>query len=205
MLEKTTIIFDLGNVVLTNDWHFDCPEKNEEFTKYFGVSEADMEKGWKANWPKYRLGKITEDEFWTGFLHKSGAQQLDINHAKKIWRTYQFEIENMLSLLTKLKRKHRLAALANIGKEWLDFKRAKFHLDDLFEHIIASGVVGYDKPHPKIYDLLLQKVGVSPQKCTYIDDLQSNLAPAEALGMKTILFSGQSELEKALARLQIKT
>ncbi|MFH0837160.1 MAG: hypothetical protein V1870_03455 [Candidatus Aenigmatarchaeota archaeon] len=41
-MKITTIIFDLGNVVLTNDWHYDCPEKDDEFTNCFGISNDDM-------------------------------------------------------------------------------------------------------------------------------------------------------------------
>ena len=41
----TTIVFDLGNVVLTNDWHYDCPEKFYAYSDYFGIGYDDMERG----------------------------------------------------------------------------------------------------------------------------------------------------------------
>lgn len=72
----TTLIFDLGNVVITNDWHYDCPEKDDEFSNYFGITEDDMERGWDAFWPKFSVGKMSENDFWAGFLKTAGAKKI---------------------------------------------------------------------------------------------------------------------------------
>lgn len=200
----TTLIFDLGNVVLTNDWHYDCPEKFQAYSDYFSITYDDMERGWNAFWPQFCIGEITEDEFWSGFLKTAGAKKMDINQAKKLWRDYQKQIQNMLDLLGKLKEHYRLAALTTISKEWLDYKREKYNLDSYFEVIVSSGYSGLAKPDPKIYRTFLKKLNVKPQECLFIDDSQRTLPPAEDLGIKTILFSGQSDLEKSLKKLGIK-
>lgn len=82
-MKITTIIFDLGNVVLTNDWHYDCPEKFQAYSDHFGITYDDMEKGWNAFWPQFCIGKITEDKFWRGFLETAGTKKIDIEQAKK--------------------------------------------------------------------------------------------------------------------------
>jgi len=200
----TTLIFDLGNVVLTNDWHYNCPKKFQAYSDYFGITYDDMERGWNAFWPQFCTGKITEDEFWNGFLKTAGTKKIDIMQAKKLWREYQKPIENMLYLLGRLKQHYRLAALATISREWLDYKREKHNLDSYFEVTVSSGYSGLAKPDPNIYRMVLEKLNVKPEECLFIDDSRRTLPPAEKLGMKTMLFSGQSDLEKNLKELGIK-
>ncbi|UCD04368.1 MAG: HAD family phosphatase [Candidatus Woesearchaeota archaeon] len=198
------IIFDLGNVVLANDWHHQYVQIYEDFSNYFNISYDNMERAWYAFWPQFKLGKMTEEEFWERFLQKAGAKNIDINHAKKLWRKYQHSIENMLDLLKKLKEHYRLAALANAGKEWLDHKKEKFRLNSYFEVIIGSGHVGLAKPDPKFYDLILKELKTDPKECLFVDDKERSLVPAEKLGMQTILFTNQKQLEKDLINLGIK-
>jgi len=200
----STIIFDLGNVVITNDWHYDCSAKYQAYSDYYGITYDDMERGWTAFWPKFLVGKITEDEFWNGFLKTAGAKTNDIEHAKKLWREYQKPIEDMFDLLGKLKQHYRLAALTTISREWLDYKREKYNLDSFFEVIVSSGYSGLAKPDPKIYRMLLEKLDVKPEECLFVDDSQRTLPPAKKLGIKTILFSGQSDLELNLKDFGIK-
>jgi len=200
----TTMIFDLGNVVLTNDWHYECPEKFQAYSDYFDITYDDMERGWWAFWPQFCTGKIMEDEFWRGFLETAGAKKIDIEHAKKLWRKYQKPMDHMLDLLGRLKQHYRLAALTTISKEWLDYKKEKYKLDSYFEVIVSSGYSGLTKPDPRIYEMVIERLNVKPEQCLFIDDSQKILSPAEKLGMKIILFSGQSDLERDLKKLGIR-
>jgi hypothetical protein len=72
------IFFDLGEVVFTNDWHYDCPEKFSAYSTYFGITYDQMEVGWKKAWPSYELGEISEDEFWRLFLTHAKSKTIDI-------------------------------------------------------------------------------------------------------------------------------
>ena len=199
----TTIIFDLGNVVLTNDWHFDCPEKDKEFSEAYGISSDEMDQAGNAFWPKYKMGLLTEDEFWELVLKKSGSNNTDPEKAKLLYLKYQGIIEEMPQLIKKLKKNNSICSLTNKGKEWIEFKTRKFHLNDLFDVIITSCHEGIAKPDREIYKILLKKMNIQPQNCIFVDDHKRNLVPAAQLGMKTILFSNQKELEKELRQIGI--
>jgi len=204
-MKITTIIFDLGNVLLTNDWHCGVEEKFQEYSDYFNITYDDMERGWKASFFDFMTGKISEDEFWRIFLQVAGANIIDIEHAKKLWRKYQRPIENVLGLLKKIKESNRyqLSALTTVSREWLDFKREKYDLDSFFEEIVSSGYSGLIKPDVGIYKLLLEKINKKPEECLFIDDSEKNLLPAKEIGMKTILFTNQEELERNLIELGV--
>ena len=197
------IIFDLGNVVLTNDHAFHSPEEIKEFCDYFGVTLDNLETAFTVSFSDYSLGKYSEDEFWQKYLFTARANKIDIEFAKNFWRKYQKENENMLSILAKLKKTYRLASLTTIPREWLEFKRKKFNLDDYFETIVSSSEVGVKKPSPKIYEIIIDKFNLNAQELLFIDDTQITLPPAQELGIKTILFRGQEDLEKELKKLDI--
>jgi putative hydrolase of the HAD superfamily len=68
-----------------------------------------------------------------------------------------------------------------------------------FDHVVESSKVGIRKPDPAIYRLACDALGVSPDRCVYLDDLGINCKPAAALGMAAIKVSGS---EQALADLE---
>ena len=47
-------------------------------------------------------------------------------------------------------------------------------------------IEGIRKPEPEIYRRAVQRLGVDPGSCAYLDDLGVNLKPARAMGMHTI-------------------
>ncbi len=59
-------------------------------------------------------------------------------------------------------------------------------LDDIFDVVIESAVVGLRKPDTAIYELTCTELGVSPPEAVFLDDIGANLKPARALGMHTI-------------------
>ena len=109
----------------------------------------------------------------------------------------------MLNLLDRLKGKFKIAALTTISKEWLDWKREKFNLDDYFSVYVSSGYSGIEKPNPKIYDLVLEELGVNAKECIFVDDKEGHLIPAKEKGMLTIKFTNQRELEARLRELGV--
>jgi len=56
----------------------------------------------------------------------------------------------------------------------------------LFDHVIESAKIGLRKPDPRIYKMMVEKLGVDPKRCVYLDDLGVNLKPAREMGMTTI-------------------
>jgi len=199
------LVFDFGNVVVTNDWNYTCPEKDKEFTSYFGVSMQDFKRGWDAAWPLIRIGKITENEFWQLFLTKSGVKNIDIPHAKILWRKYQSTIPGMISLIIRLRNRYTLVGCTDNGKEWVEFYKTKYHLNAYFDAIICSADVGDHKPNPKIYDQAIQQTGVKPEEILFIDDNDGPLEGAKKAGMNTLKFINSAQLEKELKEIDINT
>lgn len=58
---------------------------------------------------------------------------------------------------------------------------------EIFDATVISGDVGLHKPQAEIYELGAERIGVEPQACVFVDDLQENVAGAAAVGMAAIL------------------
>ncbi len=72
----------------------------------------------------------------------------------------------------------------------------------LFDAIIESSKAGVRKPDPKIYQMMCEQLGVTPDVCIYLDDLGINCKPAAALGMKAIKVV---DVDQTLAELSALT
>lgn len=74
---------------------------------------------------------------------------------------------------------------------WMrDIELAAYHLLDYFDARATSGDVGYMKPHPAIYQHVLQQLGVPPQQAVFVGDRPENdIAGANELGFVTVLMS----------------
>ena len=72
----------------------------------------------------------------------------------------------------------------------------------LFDHVIESAKIGLRKPDPRIYQMMVEALGVNPRRCVYLDDLGVNLKPAREMGMTTIKVVNAPQ---ALAELEVAT
>jgi HAD superfamily hydrolase (TIGR01509 family) len=66
-------------------------------------------------------------------------------------------------------------------------------MDDLFDGVVISGVVGIRKPAPEMYAMGAESIGLPPAACAFVDDLGFNLKPARELGMATVLHTDAAQ------------
>jgi putative hydrolase of the HAD superfamily len=62
-----------------------------------------------------------------------------------------------------------------------EYPRADF--PGLFDTVVLSGEVGMRKPEERIFLLAAETLGLAPQQCVFIDDIEVNVAAAVACGM----------------------
>lgn len=67
-----------------------------------------------------------------------------------------------------------------IHVEWLREQVPEF---SRWQPVIYSSDVGLLKPDPAIYRLVMERVGIAPQDALFVDDLEENVAGAQAIGM----------------------
>jgi putative hydrolase of the HAD superfamily len=90
-------------------------------------------------------------------------------------------------VLEELKKHYKLALITNGA---IDIQRHKIdgaNLGDFFDPTIISGEVGSGKPNPKLFQMALERLAVTPEETVMIgDSLSRDIGGARAVGIRTI-------------------
>jgi putative hydrolase of the HAD superfamily len=109
-----------------------------------------------------------------------------------------------LALARRLRPGYRTAILSNADQSL----RGRLHelgIHDLFDTVVSSAEEGVAKPEPEIYLRAAQRLGLPPEACVFVDDYDTNVRAAEALGMRGIVYRSDrgEDLATLLANLGV--
>ncbi|HYR11967.1 MAG TPA: HAD family hydrolase, partial [Longimicrobium sp.] len=104
---------------------------------------------------------------------------------KNLWGNVR---DRTVETLEELRRRgYRLGVISNAdgrAEQALDAVGLRGH----FELIVDSGLVGIDKPDPRIFHHALELMGVAPEEAVYVGDIyEIDVQGARAAGMRAIL------------------
>jgi HAD superfamily hydrolase (TIGR01509 family) len=92
-------------------------------------------------------------------------------------------------ILEYLSKKYKLAIITNGFNEVVVHKMKNCGLDKYFNHVQTSEDAGHQKPHPRIFQLVLEKFNVDAKNAVMIgDNLETDIAGGRNSGLHTILF-----------------
>ena len=90
--------------------------------------------------------------------------------------------------LDELRRSRVTLGVVSNYEAWLDDLLAALGVRDRFRVRVISGVDGIEKPDPRIYQLALDRAGVSAGEAVFVgDNPEFDVAPPAALGMFPVL------------------
>lgn len=113
--------------------------------------------------------------------------------------------EAMIELIKDLRTGgHRVGLLSNTHQEEIQPLLKRHDLTPLFDEIVISADVGLSKPDPKIFELMLERLGAEPAEAIFTDDNPKNVAGAETTGIKGVHFTTAESLRTELDKLGIK-
>ena len=95
----------------------------------------------------------------------------------------------------------RLIALTNWSAETFPHATERFGILRRFEAIVVSGIEGLLKPEPALYQLALERHGLSADSTVFIDDIPANVAAAATVGMAALNFTDAERLRADLVGL----
>jgi putative hydrolase of the HAD superfamily len=160
-------------------------------------------------YPLFELetGRMTEADFLgklAGQLSDQLGRTVEMHGFGEQYFQHLHPNQRMIDYMRELsERGYRLAICTNNVREWERLWRAKLPVDELFEVVVDSAFVGMRKPEPQIYELTLDRLGVSAESALLIDDIEFNCDAARALGIDAIWFRSTeqaiADVEAALA------
>jgi 2-haloacid dehalogenase len=191
------IIFDLGGVLI--DWNprylfkkiFSSEAEMEYFLKHVATSEWNAEQD---------AGRSLQEG--TAWLIQRFPQYSDAIRAyyERWEEMLGGEIQASLDIFYRLKAMHiyRLYALTNWSAETFLIARKRFAFLQDFDGIVVSGEEKTRKPFLDIYQRLIDRFQILPERSLFIDDVPENIEGAKQAGLHTCLFISPEALEEAL-------
>lgn len=109
--------------------------------------------------------------------------------------------DELIDIVKNLKRKnYKIALLSNNSTE-LRQKLIENEIIDLFDEIIISAEVGFQKPQPEIFDILFKRLEANPSEVIFVDDTPRSLENADKIGYIPILFKDNKSLKSELSSI----
>ncbi|MBX9599974.1 MAG: HAD-IA family hydrolase [Bryobacteraceae bacterium] len=190
----TTLLFDVGGVLLTNGW--DRERRNRAVEK-FRLDPVEFDRRHRVVDRDLEVGRITLDEYlaWTVF-HQPRSFTLEEFRA---FLCEQSEAHlPVIEFTRRLSGHYRLAALNNESAELNQYRITRFGLREIIPVFLSSCYLGARKPEIVFYENALRILQRSPEECVFIDDRAENLDPARLLGLNGIHFRGLDALRDEL-------
>ncbi len=124
----------------------------------------------------------------------------ELSDISEIFQNRLEKNEQLLNFIVAKKHEgSKIAVISNVAQYSFDqlFTREE---QQLFDEIILSGNEQVSKPNLRIFAIALERLGETAENCVMIDDAPENIAVAEKLGLRGILYqdfeSFKAELEK---------
>lgn len=113
-------------------------------------------------------------------------------------------IQATVDILRALKQAgYPVYGLTNWSAEKFRLFQPNYEFFTWFDEIVVSGEVRLIKPDPRIFALLLGKIGRKAEECVFIDDSLPNVLAAAQLGFKAIRYESSAQLKATLADLGV--
>jgi len=146
------------------------------------------DQGGQSNLDKVRrfyvpasLGQISADDFWRGV-------ELSADLEEEYLSLYRLSDGAAEFIRHPPGRVASLWGLSNDLERWSRRLRERNDVAEYFAGFLASGETGIRKPDPRVFELLLDRIGRPAGECVFVDDRAVNLRPAAELGLGVIQF-----------------
>lgn len=203
MSDISTILWDVGGVLLTNGW--DHKERAAVLAN-FNVDRTRFEEAHPEPNDEWEKGFISAEEYLqrTVFWEPrdfTAEQFLDAMKAES-----KLLPDSAIGILESLAASQQvdLGILNNEARELNDYRIEEFGFLGYFDFFFSSCYVGLRKPSPQIYRLALDVLQCEPSEVIFIDDRAGNIEAAKTLGINGIHYEGSQKLAATLTGFGIE-
>lgn len=202
MAEITTLLWDVGGVLLTNGWD---RRSRRRAAERFSLAWEEFSERHELVVPAFETGRMSLEEYLDRTVFYRSRP-----FGPEEFKAFMFEQSQShpetLRVAERLARagRHRMATLNNESLELNLYRIQRFGLRSLFGDFFSSCFLGVRKPDREMYTIALQILQRDPQECVFIDDREVNLECARAVGLTTIHYRTPEQLLTALARAGVE-
>jgi len=195
------VILDYGEVLS----YPPTVEHWDRMATIFNVDAGSFRQLWGRNRSFYDRGDVSYEAYWSEIAESTNTK-LQPEHLKVLspWDVEMWARLNPLMVewggqvgSSGLKT----GLLSNMPHDMISYARQNFAWLSRFDHKTFSAEERLIKPDPAIYQHSLDGLGVAASEALFVDDRESNIEGARALGIKAIRFQSVAQLKNDLERL----
>jgi HAD superfamily hydrolase (TIGR01509 family) len=179
------VLFDMDGVLLDS----------EEFITMAAMMMFS-EKGFQVNMSDFKpFTGMGENRFLGGVAEKYGIPfELEKDKARtytlyeQITKGKLQPLNGVMEFIDRCRRKHLKLAVATSADEIkmrINLRETGLK-EELFDILVNGLDVQHKKPHPEIYLLAAEKLGLKPAECLVVEDAISGMIAAKAAGCKCL-------------------
>ncbi len=180
------MLFDLTGVLTTSPWPNLTAAAGGNVELLVGAYHEDGDHPWH----RLERGEIGFAEWFqeVSALAQAAGVELDLTPMAAL-REEMVVFPHVVERVLELRRDgYKTALITNNVREGSNLWRSLIPVDELFDVVVDSSAEGVRKPNPAIFELALAKLGVAdPGDAVFLDDLESNVDAARAVGLRAIL------------------
>ena len=181
------IFLDVGGVLFSDDSYFDAL-----YEAIAGASPETTREAYDARFDSLRAGQkepFTE-ALMRAFVLDTSRHSAVRAAADARWEMHGYSHDELYpevpETLRTLSRRYKLACITN-HFSWVRDRARDAGFADLVSAWTISAELGLEKPDPAIFVHTLREAGVAPERAVMVGDrLDRDIAPAKALGMRTV-------------------
>ena len=195
------IVFDIGGVLADYRVEEFLAEKGFDGPMIKRILAASVKSPY---WGKFERGEVTEDEALAGFAESdpgiADELRLAFNSVEGMLTARDFTIP----LIESLKQAgYGVYYLSNYSKKAYDECGESLSFMPHMDGGIVSFQVGMTKPDPRMFQLFLDRFGLSAESCAFVDDTAENVQAARELGFAGVHFTDYGRLVADLNALGV--
>lgn len=195
----TTIIFDMGNVLIDFRWKALFEEMGLTGERFERMADATVRS---PAWNEFDRGVWTDEMILDAFI-KNAPEMEDVlrdfmsGYFPGLLRKYDYTDEWIDALKAK---GYKVYILSNFSRK--AYRECAKDLDYVAkaDGAVISYKINMIKPDPAIYTYLLETYDIDPAQAVFIDDTKENTDAAAKFGINTIVFTSKSAADKELAK-----
>jgi putative hydrolase of the HAD superfamily len=193
------VIFDIGGVLeLTPPTRW-----QERWLTTLGLARRELEARLDPIFRGGSIGASTLSEVEESVASALTVGEIDVrNFMDDLWREYLGSLNRpLVDYFARLRPAYRTGILSNSFVGARERERALYGFEQMCDVVVYSHEEGYLKPDSRIYRLACDRLGVTPERCVFLDDTEVCVDGARAVGMCAIRFTGIAQTMRELDRL----
>lgn len=184
------VIFDMGGVVLSSPFPFTRKYEDERGIPAGTIWKCIADYGKDGSWPKLEVGELDSVEFGEIFSTECSAtagMPLQLyDFLEYIEQGMGDPLPEVFSAIQAIRAEGIKTALLTNNWKRPDGSTIIPVDRKIFDVVVESAVAGINKPNPAIYQKCLNELGVSAEQAVFLDDIETNIKAAKALGIHCI-------------------